>query len=58
MGSDIALNCLKKIPKKELGLAFDNLLKPKYINMRSVTNGCVVNGGIESSLAKSKMINF
>ena len=46
MGSDIALNSLKKIPKKELGLGFDNLVKPEYLNMRCVTTGSVANGGI------------
>ena len=44
MGSDIALNSLKKIPKKELGLGFDNLVKPEYLNMHSITNGSVANG--------------
>ena len=51
MGSDIMLNSLKKIPKKELGLGFDNLVKPEYLNMRSVTNGSVANGGINAKLS-------
>ena len=51
MRSDIALNSLKKIPKKELGLGFDNLVKPKYLNMRSVTNGSIVNGGINAKFS-------
>ena len=46
MGSDIALNYLKEIPKKDLGLGFDNLVKPECLNMHSVINGSVVNGGI------------
>ena len=51
MESDIALNYLKKIPKKELGLGFDNLVKPEYSNMRSVTNGSVANGSINAKLS-------
>ena len=46
MGSDIALNSLKKIPKMELSLGFDNLVKPGYLNMHNVANGSVANGGI------------
>ena len=46
MGSDIALNSLQKISKKELGLGFDNLVKPDSLDIHSVTNGSVVNGGI------------
>ena len=52
MGSDIVLNSLKKIPKKVLGLGFDNLVKPEYLNIRSVTNGSVANGGINSINSK------
>ena len=48
MGSNIVLSSLKKIPKKELGLGFDNLVKPEYLNMRSVTNGSVANGAINA----------
>ena len=44
MGSDIAPNSLQKIPKKELGLGFDNLVKPEYLDMYSVTNDSVANG--------------
>ena len=51
MGSDIALNSLQKIPKKELGLGFDNLVKPEYLNMCNVTNGSVANGGINAKLS-------
>ena len=51
MGPDIVLNSLKKIPKKGLGLDFDNLLKPEYLNMHSVTNGSVANGGINAKFS-------
>ena len=51
MGSDIALNSLKKIPKKELGLGFDKLVKPEYLNMQSVINGSVANGGINAKFS-------
>ena len=51
MRSDIALNSLNKIPKKELGLGFDNLVKPEYLNMRSVINGSVANGGISAKFS-------
>ena len=44
MGSDIAPNSLQKIPKKELGLGFDKLVKPEYLDMYSVTNDSVANG--------------
>ena len=48
MGSNIALTYLKKIPKKGLGLGFDNLVKPECLNVRSVTNGSVANGAINA----------
>ena len=48
MGSDTTLNSLNKIPKNKLVLGFDNLVKPEYLNMRSVTNGSVANGGINT----------
>ena len=51
MGPDIALNYLTKIPKKELGLAFDNLVKPKYLNMYCITTGRVANGGINAKFS-------
>ena len=44
MGSDIALNSLEKIPKEDLGLIFDNLVKSDSLDMHSVTNGSVANG--------------
>ena len=56
MGSDIVLNSLKKIPEKVLGLGFDNLVKPEYLNIRSVTNGSVANGGINSKFS-NEIIN-
>ena len=56
MGSDIVLNSLKKIPKKVLGLGFDNLVKPEYLNIRSVTNGSVANGSINSKFS-NEIIN-
>ena len=37
MGSDIVLNSLQKIPKKEPGLGFDNLVKPDSLVMHSAT---------------------
>ena len=46
MRSDIALNILKKIPKKELGLSFDNLVTSEYLNMCSVKSDSVANGCI------------
>ena len=51
MRSDIALNSLQKIPKKELGLPFDNLVKPQSLDMHIVTNGSVANGGINSKFS-------
>ena len=56
MGSDTALNSLKKIHKKELGLSFDNLVKLKYLNMHSVTNCSVANDGINAKF--SNQINI
>ena len=51
MRSDIALNSLQKIPKKELGLPFDNLVKPQSLDMHIVTNGSVANGDINSKFS-------
>ena len=51
MRSDIALNSLQKIPKKELGLPFDNLVKPQSLDMHIVANGSVGNGGINSKFS-------
>ena len=51
MGSDTALNSLNKIPKNELVLGFDNLVKPEYLNMRSFTNDSVANGGITTKFS-------
>ena len=51
MGSDKALNSLKKIPRKELGLGFENLVKREYFNMHNVTNGSVANGGINTKFS-------
>ena len=51
MRSDIALNSLKKIPKKELGLGFDNLVKPEYLNMHSDINASVAKGGINAKFS-------
>ena len=48
MGSNIALNSLLKISKKELSIGFDNLVKPEYFDMHSVTNGSVANAGINA----------
>ena len=45
------LNYLKKIPKKEVGLGVDNLVKPEYLNMPSVTNGSLANGGISTKFS-------
>ena len=52
MESDIALNSLQRITKKELGLGFDKLVKPEYLDMHSVTNGSVANGGINAKFSK------
>ena len=59
MGSNIALTYLKKIPKKGLGLGFDNLVKPEYLNMRSVKMAVsrMVLSTL-SSITKSTMMNF
>ena len=51
MGSDIVLNSLHKICKKELGLGFDNLVKPESLDMHSVINGSVANGGINAKFS-------
>ena len=51
MGSNIALNSLQKIPKEELGLPFDNLVKPQSLDMHIVANGSVGNGGINSKFS-------
>ena len=51
MGSDIALNPLQKIPTKELGLSFDNLVKPDSLDIHSVTNGTIVNGSINAKFS-------
>ena len=51
MESDIALNSSKKICKKELRLGFDNLVKPEYLNIHSVTNVWVANGGINAKFS-------
>ena len=51
MRSDIALKSLKKILKKELGLGFDNLAKPQYLNMHSDINASVANGGINAKFS-------
>ena len=45
------LNSLKKIPKKEVGLGFDNLVKPEYLNMPSVTNGSLANAGMSTKFS-------
>ena len=47
MGSDIAPNSLQKMPKKELGLGFDNLVKPDSLDMHS----SVANGGIKAKFS-------
>ena len=52
MGSDTALNFSKKIPKKKLVLGFDNLVTQEYLNMRSLTNVSVTNGGINAKISK------
>ena len=51
MRSDIALNSLQRIPKNELGLGFDNLVKADSLDMHSVTNGSVSNGGINAKFS-------
>ena len=51
MESDIALNSLQRITKKKLGLGFDKLVKPEYLDMHSVTNGSVANGGINTKFS-------
>ena len=51
MGSDIALNYLYKIPKKKLGLGFDNLVKPECLDMHSVKNVSVANSGINAKIS-------
>ena len=51
MRSDIALNSLQRIPKNELGLGFDNLVKVDSLDMHSVTNGSVANGGINAKFS-------
>ena len=51
MGSDIALNYLKKIPKKELGLGFDNLVKLEYLDMRPIN---IANNDFLDLLSKTK----
>ena len=51
MGSDITLHYLQKIPKKELGLGFDNFGKPEYLDMHIGTNGSVANGGINAKFS-------
>ena len=51
MGPHIALNSLRKIPKKELGLGFDNLVNPNSLDMHSITNGSVANGGINAKFS-------
>ena len=39
------------MPKKVLGLDFDNLVKPDSLDMHSVTNGSVANGGINAKFS-------
>ena len=51
MGSDIVLSFLQKIPRKELGLGFYNLVKPECLDLRSVTNGNVENSGINAKFS-------
>ena len=34
-----------------VGLGFDNLVKPEYLNMGSVTNGSVADGGINAKFS-------
>ena len=51
MGSDIALNYLYKIPKKKLGLGFDNLVKPESLDMHSVKNVSAANSGINAKIS-------
>ena len=45
------LNYLHKIPKKKLGLSFDNLVKPESLDMHSVTNVSVANSGINAKFS-------
>ena len=51
MGSDIALNFLQEIPKKYLGLTFENLVKSDSLDTRSVTTGSVANGGVKAKFS-------
>ena len=51
MGSDIVLNFLQEIPKKYLGLTFENLVQSDSLDTRSVTNGSVANGGIKAKFS-------
>ena len=51
MVSDIALNFSQKIPKKDLNLNFDNLLKSGSLDFNNVTNGNVANGGINAKFS-------
>ena len=51
MGSDIALNFSHKIPNKDLDLIFDNLVQSDSLDMHSVTNGSVANGGINAKFS-------
>ena len=51
MGSDIALISLQKIPTKELGLVFDNLVERDSLDIHSVTNGTILNGGINAKFS-------
>lgn len=50
MGSETALHYLQKIPKKQLGLSFDDLAKPDSLDMQSVTNVSVGNGKFPSEI--------
>ena len=45
------LNSLNKISKKEVGLGFDSLVKPEYLNMPSVTNGSLANAGMSTKFS-------
>ena len=59
MRSDIALNSLQRIPKNELGLGFDNLVKVDSLDMHSVTKVVLrMVVSTPSSLTKSTMMNF
>ena len=51
MRSNIALNSLQKIPRKGLGLGFDSLVKTNSLDMPSITNGSVANGGINTKFS-------